>query len=153
MKVVLTKDVPKVGKKGEVAEVSRGFGVNYLISKGLAEHATKDSIQKARQKTKERKERESKQEEALDSLFKRVNGKKFQIKAEASKSGRLYGSLDQSAVEKDLAKQWGISGEGVAVQADLAQPIRDTGKYPLDVKVSGRGKEQTLMVVLAVVPE
>lgn len=151
MKVVLLKDVKNVGKKGEVVNVSSGYGVNYLIPEGFAEPATKDNVQRAKQKTKERKERKEMQSGMVQNLSNKVRGKKFQIKTEANKSGRLYGSLDRAEIEKELAKVWKITDKGVELEADLAQPVRDTGKYPLDVVISGAGQKEKVAVVLSIV--
>ena len=153
MKVVLLQDVEKIGKRGEVIEVSRGHGVNYLIPKGFAAVATEDAINKAKLMKKQRKEKKEEMVGMVDRVADRVAGKKFQISAKASSGGRLYGSIESAEIEKGLAEQWKIEGKGVTLKVDLAQPIRETGKYPLEVEISSEEKKRKVDVVVSIVIE
>jgi large subunit ribosomal protein L9 len=153
MKVVLLKDVAKTGRKGDVVEVSNGYGVNHLIPKGLAAIATKDAINKAKLADKQKKEIKKEAGGFIDQLAERVDGKKFQISVKASKGGRLYGSLDAKEVSKGLEKQWKVDEGQVSLMVGLAQPIRDTGKYPLEVEISSEDHKRKVDIVLAIVLE
>ena len=151
MKVVLLKDVAKVGDKGQIVEVTKGYGVNHLIPKGLAAQATQDAINRAKVATKQKKEKEAREQDVTESLAKRISGRKFQIRAKASKGGRLYGSLDAAEVAAELVKVWKVEKANIGVSVDLAQPVRDTGKYPLEVTLSGGKVERKVDIIVSVV--
>ena len=153
MKVVLLQDVEKMGKRGEVVKVNKGYGVNYLIPKGFAAVATVDAINKAKVMKKERKEKKKEIGGMVDRVADRVSGKKFQISAKASSGGRLYGSIESAEIEKGLAEQWKIVGKGVTLKVDLAQPVKETGKYPLEVELSSEEKKRKVDVVVSIVIE
>lgn len=153
MKVVLLKDVPKLGHTGEVAEVSKGYGVNYLIPKGLAEPGTEDAVRKARIASKHQKEKKEEAQEKVVSLANKMNKKKVQIEASGAKGGRLYGSLSAHDVSDMLAKKWGVKDGSMDIQVSLAQPIQEAGKYPLDVSLSGGEEKRQVEIVLSVVIE
>ena len=87
MKVVLTQDVEKIGNKGEVVEVSRGYGVNYLMKKGFAVQATKEAIARAKTVKKQKKEKVAQAGGAVDQIAKKIANKKVQIEANASQGG------------------------------------------------------------------
>jgi large subunit ribosomal protein L9 len=153
MKVVLMSDVPNTGKRGSVVEVSKGYGVNYLIPRGLAKIATDEAIAKAKAATKHKKEKIAETGSFLDHLARKISKKKFQIIANASKGGTLYGSLSSRDVSSELAKLWGADERNVDVMVDLAQPIKETGKYPIDVVLKGGGVEKKVEIILSVVLE
>lgn len=153
MKVVLVQNVEKFGKKGEVIEVSPGYGVNYLIPRGLAVKATPEAIQTAKMIAIKKKEKKEQIEEKVASLGKKIDRKTFQIKVKASKSGRLYASLTKAEVTDSLKKQWGLEGTGSEIFVDLAQPIRDAGRYPLTVSVSSGGEKKDHEIILSVIAE
>jgi large subunit ribosomal protein L9 len=153
MKVVLIKDVAKLGQKGEVAEVSKGYGVNYLIPQGLAEPGTRDAIQKARIASKQKKEKKEEAQEKVSSIANKVNKKKVQIEANGAKGGRLYASLSAHEVSDMLAKKWGVNKETIEIDVSLAQPIKEAGKYPLDVSISGGEEKRQVEIVISVVIE
>ena len=153
MKVVLLKDVESVGRKGEIAEVADGHGTNYLIPKGLATIATDDAVLTAKAFTARKKEKKEEQSNFVESLAKKVNKKKFLMRVEASSGGRLYGSIGSKEIEKELGSIWKTEGKGVTLEVDLAQPVKETGKYPLDVVISSDGKKKKVEIVLSVVIE
>lgn len=153
MKVVLTQDVEKIGKKGEVVEVARGYGVNYLINNGLGLQATKEAIARAKVISKRKKEKAVEAESSVEQIARKFENNKVQITANASKGGTLYGSLSADDVRKHLEKVWKLDGKDVEVGVDLAQPIKDTGKYPLEVKLTAGGVEKKIDIILTVVLE
>lgn len=153
MKVVLVKDVEKIGNRGDVVEVATGYGVNGLIPKGFALKATVDAINRAKTASAQRKAKATKVQTQIASLGDKVDKKKLQIRVKASKSGRLYGSLAKPELTAIIAKEWGLEGSGAEVSVDLAQPIRDAGRYPLSVKVSTDATEKSHEIILSVVAE
>lgn len=153
MELVLVRDVEKLGKKGDVVDVSKGYGVNYLVAKGFGVSATKEAIRQAKAASVQKKEQQEELGGKVEHLAKEIAGKSFQVKAKATKGGRLYGSLDAVEVIGQLEKVWKIKGTGIHVEIDLAQPIRETGRYPLEVTISSDDRSEKVEIILTVILE
>ena len=153
MEVVLLKDVEKLGKRGEVVEVTKGYGVNYLVAKGLAVSATKEAIKQAQAASQRKQEKEEELGEKVAKLTRSIDGKPYKVKAKATKGGRLYGSLDAAEITKQLKNQWKVHGSDISIEIELAQPVRETGRYPIDVTISSSDRSEKVEIILTVILE
>ena len=134
MKVILTRDVPQVGKDGEVVLVADGYARNYLFPRQLATVA-KGALLKQHQN---RLTREIARSAALLTAA-QANGeilkdKQFQIVAKANlKSTRLFGAVTEADVAAIILKETGIEVDKRKIS--LIDPIKVTGVYPLTAKL------------------
>ncbi len=102
MKVILKTDVKKVGKKGEIVEVSDGYARNFLINKGLAVQATAKSLEiLADQKAQEAEHQQLLKEEAL-KLKEELKDMVFEFKVKSGKEGRVFGSVSTKQIHEAL---------------------------------------------------
>lgn len=104
MKVILLNDVKKVGKKGEIKEVSDGYARNFLIARGLAvaeSNSSKEILNK--QKALEAKEDEANRAAAKE-LKAKIEGQEFIFKVKA-KDGKVFNSVSGKQIEEELAKK------------------------------------------------
>lgn len=102
MKVILKTDVKKVGKKGEIVEVSDGYARNFLINKGLAVQATAKSLEiLADQKAQEAQYQQILKEEAL-KLKEELKDMVFEFKVKSGKEGRVFGSVSTKQIHEAL---------------------------------------------------
>lgn len=108
MKVILLKEVKKVGKQGEVVEVADGYGRNFLIAKGLAVMETKRSKEVLNEQNKqhalEEKEAEKKAEEVKKQLAKIV----LEFKVKTGAGGRVFGSVSSKQIAEQLKKDFNL---------------------------------------------
>ncbi len=98
MRLVLNAEVPGLGDKGDVVEVSNGYGRNYLLPQGLAAKATAGmirQIQEARRAVEEARRREL---EKADNLRLQLSDTRIVIAARTGDEGRLFGSIGVSQV-------------------------------------------------------
>jgi large subunit ribosomal protein L9 len=154
MKVILLKSHKDLGSKGEVVDVKKGFAVNYLIPNDVAEAATKEAVRRADARRKERKQEEEAAKSRITNLASEISGKTYRISAEVSSGGRVYGSLSKDEVLKRLKKSWKIGSEdAISIDIDLAKPIRQVGKYPVDVTIRAGEKRDKEGIILEVVSE
>ena len=104
MKVILLNDVKKVGKKGEIKDVSDGYARNFLIARGLAV-AESDSSKAIlnKQKAEEAKEDAANRKEAME-LKAKIESQEFVFKVNA-KDGRVFNSVSGKQIEEELAKK------------------------------------------------
>lgn len=105
MKVILKQDVKKVGKRGEIVEVSDGYGRNYLIARGLAVPQTKKSMEILdEQKAEEAREEAKRVEEAKETAV-RMEKMMLTFTVKAGAEGRVFGSVSTKQITEALTKQ------------------------------------------------
>ncbi|MCK9574104.1 MAG: 50S ribosomal protein L9 [Candidatus Omnitrophica bacterium] len=132
MKIIITKDTEKLGKEGDVIEVKEGFARNFLLPRGLAIKATKNSFKEI----EELKKRKDKQEEKvkIDALEikTKIEALSLTITTEAKDTEELYGSITEQQILKALKE------EGLALDKGkiaLPEPVKKLGVYNLKVKL------------------
>ncbi|MBR2829411.1 MAG: 50S ribosomal protein L9 [Solobacterium sp.] len=105
MKVILKSDVKKVGKKGEIVDVSDGYARNFLIARGLAVATTAKSLEILAEQKEQEHEEEMKRKAEAEALAEKLNGMKFQFMVNANEDGRVFGSVSTKQIVEELAKQ------------------------------------------------
>lgn len=145
MQIILTKDVPKVGRQFDLKNVAGGFALNFLFPKGLAELATKDKIQALAERQAEVAHLHEVSEQALVAAVKKLDGAKITIQGgKANESGSLYKGVSADMVAEALSKA--ASAKLSADIFDLAHPIKTVGEHPLTLRVPNVSADCTLVV-------
>lgn len=109
MKVLMKKELRKVGKKGDIIEVSDGYGANYLIPNGYAVLYTEDAkVAYQMELEEEAREKEKKTEEAKEIAMK-LEGIKLNFTASAGRRGEMIGTISFKKISEALKKEYGIS--------------------------------------------
>ena len=109
MKVILLKDVKKLGKKDQIVEVSDGYASNYLIPNRLAVQATKKSNEiLENQKEEERQQFIANQNNAKD-LAKRLEDITLEFKLRVGSNNKCFGNVSLKQIEEALASQYSIT--------------------------------------------
>jgi len=134
MKIILLKDIPKIGKKYEVKNVADGYAHNFLIKNKLAEMATDSAVGKIEElRKKSEAERTAKEAE----IVKKLSGMEaFVIEAKANEEGSLFAGIKKEDILKIL-KTHGIEVEEEDLLLDKA--IKKTGDQEAVVMVEGKG--------------
>ncbi|MDO5784629.1 MAG: 50S ribosomal protein L9 [Eubacteriales bacterium] len=133
MKVILQQDVKGQGKKGQLIEVSEGYGRNFLLPRKLAVLATADNMNQMKQAEESRKHRE-----AVERAEAQENAKKFEsitvhMTAKGGTSGRIFGSVTSKEIANQLKKEHGIEINKQKIVLDEA--IKTFGTFELKVKL------------------
>ena len=105
MKVILKQDVKKVGKKGEVVDVSDGYGRNYLVARGLAVQVTDKSMAVLSEQKKEEARQEAIKEAEAKKLAEKLEGMIFTFKVRSGKEGKVFGSVSTKQIVEKLASE------------------------------------------------
>ena len=127
MKVILLTDVKGTGKKGQIIEVSDGFGRNYLLPKKLAEPADAKNVNAAMIKAGAEKHRYEVQKKNARALADNMSGLTVKIRTKAGENGRLFGSVTASEIADALREQYDIDLEKKKIR--IKEPIKTTGVY------------------------
>ena len=105
MKVILKQDVKKVGKKGEVVEVSDGYARNFLIARGLAVAETKASREILEEEKAEEKKLDAEKEKEARALAEKLDNMTFNFHVNSGEEGRVFGSVSTKQIVEELNKQ------------------------------------------------
>ncbi|HEX2058215.1 MAG TPA: 50S ribosomal protein L9 [Actinomycetota bacterium] len=146
MKVILSDDVEKLGKKGDVVVVADGYARNFLVPKGLAMMATKGSLKQAEVMQKARAEREERAREEAAKKVAHLGSAPVYISARAGEGGRLFGSVTSSDVSRAIADQLDEAVDRRHVL--LEDPIRSLGTHQVEVKLH---EQVTALVTVEVI--
>ena len=108
MKVILQQDVKGQGKKGQLVEVSDGYGRNFLLPRKLAVEATSDNLNTMKLQEKARRAEEARQRAAAEEIAERLKGLTVKIYAKTGKDGRLFGAITSKEISDALKAQHAI---------------------------------------------
>ncbi|MDR1741131.1 MAG: 50S ribosomal protein L9 [Synergistaceae bacterium] len=134
MKVILKKDVDRVGRAGQVLNVADGYARNFLLPRGLAEEATSGGVANLAARTAARREKEDKERAAAEQSAELLRGQTVTIAvASAGSDGKLFGSVTPAQIADAVKASMGISMDKRDVK--LAAPIRQTGIHPVSVRL------------------
>ena len=144
MKVVLLKDIPGVGRKNDVKDVSDGYALNRLIPKKFAVMGTPSTIAHAKRLTSEQETERKIQEDLLFKNLSGADGVRVEMTGKANELGHLFASIHAEQIVVELKKQKGIDMLPEFLQ--LEKPIKEVGEHAIPIKVHGKAGEFTLVV-------
>ena len=133
MKVILTADVKALGKKGEVVEVSDGYGRNAIIKKNLGVEATPKALNDLKLQNKHADKVAQENLEKARDLAKEIETKKVVISVKAGEGGRIFGSVSTKEISQAAKEQLGFELDKKKMQ--LADPIKAFGTYEVAIKL------------------
>ena len=133
MKVILQQDVKGQGKKGQLIEVSDGYGRNFLLAKKLAVLATPENLNTMKQQEKAKKAQEAAEKAEAEATAKKLESITVKVAAKAGEGGRLFGAVTAKEVAEALSAQHGITINKAKLVLD--EPIKACGSYKLKAKL------------------
>lgn len=133
MKVLLIKDVYKLGRAGEIKKVAAGYGRNYLIPQGLALPASPGAMQQAERIRVKATERRATLNEELGDIAEVLSGKTLTFPVKAGETGRLYGSVSDEEIIKAIQDNYDIELEKRQIETE---PIRQLGTFTVPIHLT-----------------
>src|SRR5512146_1830691 len=133
MKVLLIKDVYKLGRAGDVKKVADGFGRNFLIPQKLAVLATPGAMKTVEKVRAKAEVQRAALNTELKDLADHINGVTLNFPVKAGETGKLYGSITAQDVATAIQEQ--TRYEVKRQQIDM-QPIRELGEYKAHVRLT-----------------
>ncbi len=132
MKIILLDDVAKVGRRGEVRDVSDGYARNFLIPKKLALSATAGNLQNLEHIKRQQDAKAGRIKGEADTLRQRIEETMYEEKRQASEEGKLFGSVTAQDLVDFLGRQ-GVKIERRRVQLD--EPIKTLGETSVPIRL------------------
>jgi len=134
MKIILLDDVPKLGRRGEVRDVSDGYARNYLLPHKLALNATPGNLRNLETIKATHEGRAVRLRSEAETQAQRIEGLAFAQTRQASDEGRLFGSVGKADVATFLAQN-GLTVERRRIAMD--EPIKALGEYSVPIRLHG----------------
>ncbi len=133
MKVILQQDVKKVGSKGDIVEVSEGYGRNFLLPKKLAVEATAANLETAKQKANSAARKKQQATDEARLLAAQLEKVSVKVAVRLGEGGKLFGSVTGKDVADALQKEKGIEVDRrkIALKSEVTGP----GEYEAVIKV------------------
>jgi large subunit ribosomal protein L9 len=132
MKVILLDDVAKVGRRGEVRDVSDGYARNFLIPKKLALTATPGNLKGLDHIKKQQDAKAGRIKSDADTLRERIEALVFEVRKQASEEGKLFGSVTSQDIADFLAEH-AIKLERRRIHLD--EPIKTLGESTVAIRI------------------
>jgi large subunit ribosomal protein L9 len=133
MKVLLLKDVYKLGRAGDVKRVADGYGRNYLIPHALAVLATPGALKQSEHIRLRANEQRSLLNKEMDAIAKKLEGVVLTFAAKASETGKLYGSVTTQMIAEALQKKTEVE---VSRRQIDTQPLRTLGTFKVSIRLT-----------------
>lgn len=144
MKVIFLSDVPRVGKKHEVKEISDGYAVNFLFPRKLATLATPKAIAELERSKKELKVQREIQDDLLVKNLEEIKGIVLTIKGKANEKGSLFSAIHKKEIIEALKSVHRAEiGEDFIV---LEKPIKELGEYEIPVVIKNKQTSFKLII-------
>lgn len=133
MKVVLREDVGRLGRRGDVVEVSPGYARNFLLPKKIALQAEQADLNAIKRAAERQIKKKAEEEKGVEELAKSLKDISLTITMKAGEDDKLYGSVGEDVIAAGLKK------EGIDIDKSkiaLKEPIKLLGVYNVPLKLS-----------------
>jgi large subunit ribosomal protein L9 len=147
MNVILLKDVEKVGLRGDVVSVARGYARNYLFPRKLAEQATAARIAELEKRDSQRARHEAKTADEAQSIAAKLAATELRFEMKAGPTGSLFGSVTPTDIADEL---WTTSKIRVDRRKIGIDNVKRIGRYEVPIDLF---QDVRVDVKLVVVPE
>jgi large subunit ribosomal protein L9 len=133
MKVLLLKDVYKLGRAGDIKKVADGYGRNYLIPQGLAALATPGTLQQVERIRAQAAARRAALNEEMGGVAALLAGQSLVFASKAGETGKLYGSITTQMIADAINQKLNLTIDRHQI---LSEPIRTLGEHTAHVRLT-----------------
>ena len=144
MKIILLKDVAKVGRKYDVKDVADGFALNMLIPRGSAQIATPQTIKNIETLKAIDLTEKKVQGELLVKSLETIKSTVVNLKEKASEKGHLFAGITKERLAEEILKTARINIDPESIQLD--KPLKEVGEHKVTVEAGGKTAEFTVLI-------
>ena len=148
MKVILLENIKRVGSIGEIKEVKRGFGRNFLIANKKALYASKDNIAQVEKIKSELNKKDNDKKKKSKEIADQINNKEYTVKKLSTENNELYGSVKPTEISKLI-----LANEKLDIKPSMIQPVKEIkaiGKFHVKITLHS---EIEVAIIINVVSE
>jgi large subunit ribosomal protein L9 len=147
MEVILLKDVEKVGLRGDVVSVARGYARNFLFPRSLAEEATPARVAELQKREAKRARHDAKTADEAQALAKKLGAAELRFEVKAGPTGSLFGSVTPTDIADQLWETQKVRVDRRKIGVDT---IKRIGRYQVPIDLF---QDVTVEVRTLVIPE
>jgi len=132
MKVILLQDVKKLGKKGDVVNISDGYARNFLFPRKLAEEANDTNMHILNMKKENERKKKLAEIEEAQKLAAELKDKIIKLEVKSGDNGKLFGAITSKDIAERINKDFNLKIDKKKIVMDT---IKLTGEYDIEVKL------------------
>ncbi|OGD24563.1 MAG: 50S ribosomal protein L9 [Candidatus Aminicenantes bacterium RBG_13_63_10] len=132
MKVILKSDVENLGRKGDIVNVSSGYGRNFLLPRKLALEVTPTNMKMIEIERQALTKRQEKEKQSHQDLIQRLNAATLTFRRKTGEKDHIFGSVSAADIREALA---GLGLDIDKKKIILDEPLRRLGNYSVPVRV------------------
>jgi large subunit ribosomal protein L9 len=137
MRVLLIKDVPGIGRAGDIKEVSDGHARNFLIPRGLGLPASDSAVKKVQKEKQEKQDKTKREQEKLNNLTKELNKVRLTLTGKAGKE-HLFAAIKPEDISRAVYQNYQIELDPKLIIIET--PIKTLGHHTASVKITPEHK-------------
>ena len=133
MKVILLENLKRIGSIGEVIDVKRGFGRNFLIANKKALYASKENVAQVEKIKSDLSQKDNEKKKEAVQISEQINGKEYLVKKLSTENNELYGSVKPTEIAKLIQEE-----NKIDITPSMIQPIEEIkslGKFKVKVSL------------------
>ena len=145
MKVILLENLKKIGSIGEVIEVKRGFGRNFLIANKKALYASKENISQVEKIKSDLSKKDNEKKKNAKQIAEQINKKEYLIKKLSTENNELYGSVKPTEISKIIYEL-----NKIEIKPSMIQPvteIKSLGKFKVKISLHSEVDAEIIIIV------
>lgn len=144
MKIILLKDIPKVGKKYDIKDVADGYALNMLIPRGVAQIATQQAIKNVEMLKAQDETLKKVQGDLLLKNLEVIKTLKINLKEKANEKGHLFAGVTKERLIEEVVKAARLNLDPESIH--LPKPIKETGEHKVTVGAMGKKAEFSVVI-------
>lgn len=136
MKIILRKNVEKLGAAQDIVEVANGYANNFLIPKGLAEMATEANVKRLQEHAKQAKHKDKKLAEEARRRGEKLQTLKIVLALQTGEQGHIFGSITEAQIAEAITNaDLTMQIESPRAQIKILNPIETIGTHEIALKL------------------
>ncbi len=136
MKLILLKNIKKLGNSGNIIEVKSGYAMNFLIPQKIAVLATPKKIKELEKENQKIQKKKIQLTDNLENIIKKINNKKIKILKQASEKGKLFASISQDEILLAVKNNFKVDLSNYKIK--IKEHLKKIGEHKLNLKIKDK---------------